>query len=168
YNWLNLSVQKRLSHGVTMLANHTWSHCIGDSFETQLGIADAVSRPGNRRANRGNCTTSDVRHVFNLSMVTQTPKFSSHALQVIAGNWQVSPILKIKSGSFFTATTGVDTALTVQANQTVNPVSGANLYVSDTTVDHWLAPAAFAFPATGTYGALAYNALSGPGPAQLD
>jgi hypothetical protein len=168
YNGLNLSVQKRLSRGFTMLANHTWSHCIGDSFETQLGIADAVSRPGNRRANRGNCTTSDVRHVFNLSMVMQSPKFSSHALQTIAGNWQLSPILKIKSGSFFTVTTGVDNALTGQANQTPNPVPGTNFYVANKTVDHWLDPAAFVSPAMGTYGSLGYNSIVGPGYVQFD
>ena len=57
YNGLILSIQKRLSKGVSINANHTWSHCISD-----LGIAATVGGPGsglvyanNRRFDRSNC-----------------------------------------------------------------------------------------------------------------
>jgi len=37
YNALFLSAQKRLSGGTTVLANYTWSHCISDEWNGQVG-----------------------------------------------------------------------------------------------------------------------------------
>ena len=113
---------------------------------------------------------SDQRQVFNLSAVLQTPKFSSRGLRLIAGNWQISPIMKIKSGTYFTVTGGVDYALNGSPNsnsQRPNQVL-ANPYAEKKTIDHWLNPAAFAPPAPGTNGNLGANNMLGPGMFQLD
>src|SRR5207249_671023 len=83
YNGLLLSVQKRMSHGVSLLANHTWSHCISDIWEYLFNNGANVAGGGNdRRSNRGNCQTGDQRHVFNLSAVLQTPRFRSGPLRL--------------------------------------------------------------------------------------
>src|SRR6185369_10780233 len=119
YNGLLLSLQKRLSKGVSVLSNYTWSHCIGDYWKTNVGGSGGSSNyPGDRRAERGNCTVSDTRQVFSLSAVVQTPKFSSRGLQAIAGNWQLSPIMKMRSGTYFSVTGGVDYALNGSPNFT--------------------------------------------------
>src|SRR5204862_146941 len=89
-------------------------------------------------------------------------------MKLIAGGWQLSPIVKIRSAQFFTVTTGVDSALTAQPNQVPNLVPGVDPYAADKTVDHWLNPAAFTAPPPGTYGTLARNSLKGPGMFQLD
>jgi hypothetical protein len=167
YNGLFLSLQKRLSRGVSALANYTWSHCIGDIFETTVGSSDTQNRPDDRRANRSNCATSDVRHVFNFSGVVQTPAFSNRALQIIARDWQISPIARIRSARFFTVTTGVDRALTALSNQTPDQVQ-ANPYPEKRTIDNWINASAFALPALGTYGTLGRNNLKGPGIFQFD
>jgi hypothetical protein len=168
YNGMFLSVQRRLSHGISALANYTWSHCISDVFEPQLGIANAVNIPGDRKKFRSNCATSDVRHVFNLSAVVETPGFANRSLRAVAGGWQFSPILKIRSAAFFSVTTGIDNAFSGQGTQIPNLVPGINPYATDKNADHWLNPLAFASPATGTYGTLGLNALKGPGTFQLD
>jgi hypothetical protein len=170
YEGLYLSAQRRFSHGVSMLANYTWSHCISDvwnDFTGNNGVSSGT--PNNRRADRGNCATSDQRQVFNLSMVAQTPRFSGRALRWLAGDWQVSPILKIKSAQFFTVVTGVDNALNGQQGTAQRPnLLLANPYTSNQSVNGWSNPLAFAAPAPGTYGNLgAYN-LKGPGVFQLD
>ncbi len=71
YNALLLTWSHRLSHGVQVQANYTWSHSISDapdanSFEQNLPITD----PTNRLRDRGNSTV-DRPHALTLSAVLQ-------------------------------------------------------------------------------------------------
>jgi len=173
YDGLLLSVQRRLSHGVSALANYTWSHCIGDFYDYQTGTANALNLPGNRRAFRSNCQSGDQRQIFNLSVVAQTPRFSNRMLRMVASDWQISPIMKIKSAQLFSVTTGVDGALTGQPTETPNLVSGVNPYVSNHGCSpapcvQWITPAAFSAPPLGSYGNLGLANMKGPGVFQFD
>ena len=174
YQGLNLSLNKRLSHGVNMLANYTWSHCISDPW-SQNPTNGGVYIPGNRRAWRSNCQGIDLRQLFQLSMVATTPKFSGKAMRLLASNWQFAPNLEVKSAQLFTVTTGSDVALTTIANQTPNLVG--NPYPANQVPGHWLVnprlhpgqdTAAFANALPGSYGNLGYNNLKGPGVFQLN
>jgi len=181
YEGLNLSAQKRVSHGLNLLANYTYSHCIGDQW-AQNPTNAGVSIPGNRRQWRGNCPGIDIRHMFQLSIVATTPKFSNRALRMIASDWQFAPSLEKKSALEFSVFAGTDAALTSVPNQPAKLLS-TNPYPQHQTVDHWLDKAAFGGACTvaqtlagqtasciplGTYGNLGYNSLKGPGVFQLD
>ena len=175
YNALYLQLQKRLSKGVTVLSNYTWSHCISDLWNGNPGNNGvSTATPGNRRNDRGNCFPNDQRQGFNLSVVAQSPTFANRALRLIASDWQVAPILKIKSAQFYTVLTGVDTALTGQGSQRATAVAGVDPYVSDRNgctnapCVAWGNPAAFTTPAAGTLGTLSNYSLKGPGVFQLD
>jgi hypothetical protein len=175
YNAVFLSVQKRLSHGTTLLANYTLSHCISDVIDSQIGSGgtSVAAVPGNRRQYRSNCQGSDQRQVFNLSAVAQSPRFSNRALRAIASDWQISPILKLKSAAFFTVLSGVDTALSGQTGETPNLNTSVSPYVTDRSCSSapcvtWLTSKAFSSAASGTYGNLGYNNLKGPGLFSLD
>ena len=63
-------------------------------------------------------------------------------------------------------TTGVDNALTGQANQRPNLV--ANAIPVEQNVDHWLLPAAFQAAPAGGYGNLGINSFTGPGALTVD
>ena len=179
YNALFLSAQKRLSGGTTVLANYTWSHCISDEWNGQVGNTGVSSvTPNNRRNDRANCSpnivTTDQRQVLNLSVVATTPKFSNRALRLLASDWQFSPIMNIKSAQQFTVLLGVDQALNGEtAQQRPNLASGVSPYPS--TAGCTPAPciqivqrAAFATPALGTLGDLSIGSMKGPGVFQLD
>jgi hypothetical protein len=176
YNGLYVQAQKRLSRGISILGNYTWSHCISDLWAGNPGNNGvSFATPFNRRNDRSHCDSggaqsTDVRHLFNTSVVAQTPKFANPILRKLGGDWQFSPILKVRSGYYFTVTTGTDTALNGQAstNQRPNLVSGVSPYAQEKNADHWLNPAAFINPAQGTLGSLGRNALQGPGMFQLD
>ena len=102
-----------------------------------------------------------------LVMIPTTPRFSNKLTRILAGGWQVAPIMEIKSAQFYTVTSGTDRALTVAPGQTPNLVN-LNPYPSQQSVNQWVNPAAFAVPALGTYGNLGYNNMKGPGVVQLN
>src|SRR5207244_4774791 len=85
YEGLNLSAQKRLSHGVSASANYTWSHCISDPYN-ENPTATGVTPPTNRRQFRSNCVGIDRRQIFGLNLVATTPKFSNRALGILGSN----------------------------------------------------------------------------------
>jgi len=170
YNGMLLSVQRRAVRGVTVSGNYTWSHCITDS-QTPLGVISATAgytNPDNRRADRGNCTTAgtDRRHLFNLSAVAETPRFSSAVLRAVGSGWRLSPIFKILSGGFLTVTTSQDRALNGVGSQRVNLLKSNPYGVK--TVNNYLNPAAFALPALGTLGNVGVGSIAGPGSWQFD
>jgi hypothetical protein len=169
YEALYLSAQKRLSQGFSVLGNYTWSHCIGDIFDTQTGAqgASVAAIPGNRDAYRGNCGTSDTRQLFNLSVVAQTPVFSNRAVRMAVTGWQISPIVRITSAQEYTVTSGVDSALSTMPGQTPN-LANLNPYPARQTVTNWVNASAFTSAAPGTYGNLGYNNMKGPGFFTLD
>jgi hypothetical protein len=168
YNGLYFSAQKALSRGVSIQTNYTWSHCISDVVDQQTTANGTNAIPGNRRAYRSNCAGSDLRHLFVLNMVAATPRFSNRILRIFASDWQVAPILQLKSAQFFTVTSGTDRALTTAVGQTGNLIAPGTEYPADQNVNGWLNRNAFGLPALGSYGTLGYNNFKGPGAIQLN
>jgi hypothetical protein len=167
YEALNLSVQKRISGGLSGQANYTWSHCISDVYADNPTAA-GVSPTYNRRQFRGNCLGIDRRQVFSSSLVATTPKFSSPGLRMAASNWQFAPILSISSAQLFTVFAGSDQALTTVGNQTPNLVDPSAVYPANQTSNNWINRAAFSAAAPGTYGNVGYNTFKGPHTVQLN
>jgi hypothetical protein len=184
YNALYLQLQKRMSKGTSVLANYTWAHCISDQWNGQPGNNGvATGTPQNRRADRSNCApnlvSSDIRHQFNLSVVAEMPTFQNKLLNILASGWQVAPIIKARSGTYFTVTSGVDYALNGQGNQRPNLVDPSKIYAENKGVDGWLnaAPLAgspagskggFGVPTAGQVGNLGIGNILGPAMFQID
>jgi hypothetical protein len=68
----------------------------------------------------------------------------------------------VLSGDFFSAGAGVDQALSGTNDQRPQQVL-PNVYAPNKNINQWLNPAAFASPATGTYGNMGPGTLQGPG-----
>ncbi|HWH58877.1 MAG TPA: carboxypeptidase regulatory-like domain-containing protein [Terriglobales bacterium] len=172
YNALLLSLQHRFTNHFTVLANYTWSHCISDPvFNSYLFSSSGppISASLDFKADRGNCPGTDITHGFNLSSVLESPRFSNRALQVIAGNWQLSQILTVYSGQAVNVVSGVDSALNGDGAGLERPDQRlSNPYCAHKGQHCWLNPAAFGVPAPGNFGNLVANSLRGPGLVQLD
>jgi hypothetical protein len=165
YNGMLLSAQRRLANNFSVLANYTLSHCIGDPATTEITGPTYVN-PNNRGADRANCD-SDRRHVVNVSFVARTPKIANRSLNMIASGWQLSGIVRRQTGNYSTVTTGVDNALTGVGNQRAIQLL-ADPYDPNPTVDHYLNPAAFRPPASGTYSSLGAFTIVNPSTLQID
>ena len=85
-------------------------------------------------------------------------------LNQLVGGWQIGSIVTWQSGLPITTAAGVDTAGTggygeIRLNTTgVSP----NLPANQRTLKRWFNPAAFALPASGTFGTAIRNSLIGP------
>jgi hypothetical protein len=174
YEGLNLSAQKRLSRTFSTSANYTWSHCISDVYSDNP-TANGNAPANNRRLFRSNCLGIDARQLFSMNVVATTPKFSNTALRILGSDWQVAPILSVKSAQLFSVYAGTDRALTtvgagqgaviVQPPDLVNP---NGIYPEHKTANNWINASAFSPAAPGTYGNLGFNSLKGPGVFQLN
>ena len=120
YHGLQLSVQKRLSHGLQIDGNYTWSHAIdsGSSWHSGLTTAngfaagDAYSTdltiPG---LDRGNATF-DIRHRLTFNYVWELPFFqkSQRRLAKVVSGWQWNGIWSFQSGAHWSPFRGGATA----------------------------------------------------------
>jgi len=172
YNALLVSAQQRLSHGVTFLANYTWSHCISEGDFTRDIAGPTFLNPYNLAMDRGDCNF-DLRHIFNASIVATSPVKGSSIWAHILGNWQLAPLLRAVSGTALPVTTGKDTSLTGinsgDSPERPNYVAGVDPYVASWGPKlQYLNPAAFYVNAPGTYGNLGRDVLRGPGNLQFD
>jgi len=177
YNGLILAAQKRLSQGVSLNANYTWSHCIGDITQASSvgGVGAGLLDPNNRRFDRGNCQTPtlagtqslDRRQNFNFTVVYQTPRFHGRMLRAAATGWVFSTSYRVLSGAYQTATTGVDRQLSGSGSQRPNQIL-PNPLCSDPRPSCWINPAAFAQPALGTLGNSGRSSIPGPGWQEVD
>jgi hypothetical protein len=160
YDALLLSAQHRAVDGLFLSGNYTLAKCVSDLVDYVManGQVDLV-KPGDPGYDRGSCGSTDQRHVVNLSAVYQVPGASAGVLGVITRDWQVSTIVAARSGARFNVLSGVDNALSGQANQRPDQVMD-DPYSKEGY--RWLNPAAFRQPAPGTYGNLATNTLVGP------
>ncbi len=163
YQGMLLTVQRRLKNNFSVLANYTLSKCMSDPATTEI-TGPTVMNPDNPDADYGYCS-SDRRHVANLSAVFQLPEWSG-AMGRMFGRWQIAPIIRRQSGNRSTVTLGTDVALTGMGGQRPNQVLD-NVY-GDGTAGNYLNRAAFAAPASGTYGTLAPFTIVNPAIFQND
>ncbi|HTR37071.1 MAG TPA: carboxypeptidase regulatory-like domain-containing protein [Bryobacteraceae bacterium] len=178
YNGLILAVQKRLSKGLLMNANYTWSHCIGD-----LSIGDSTGNAGqgltianNRRYDRSNCQSneiggtfsSDRRSIFNLTVVYQTPRFQDLWTKVFLSDWKVSGIFRYTSAYWVTPYLSSDVALTGATNNQRPLQVLQDPLCANPSPSCWINPKAFATPAPGTFSPLNRNNIPGPNFTQID
>jgi hypothetical protein len=155
---------------VMVNANYTWSHCIGDQTLGNNVVNSGNNYPhqDNRRLDRGNCS-QDRRHLFNLTAVGRTPKFSGSLMNHVASGWTLSAIYRYQSGAPMNLLSGLDQALngfnaTERPSQVLAATSATNQGQacpgSGLPCVSWLNPSAFAQPALGALGNIgAYNVV---------
>ncbi len=173
YHAMLLSVQKRLSHGVSLFANYTWSHCISDiNAGSWVGsVGGGLNKENDRRYDRGNCQTQtgtganqglDRRHIVNITAVLESPKFTNRALRMAASDWKLAPSYLYRSATYYTVTTGVDYALNGSAVERPNQIL-QNPLCDTPRPTCWINPSAFSATVPfGTFGNLGRSNVPGP------
>ncbi|MDQ1472059.1 MAG: hypothetical protein QOJ99_3539 [Bryobacterales bacterium] len=176
YNSLQLGIEKRLSHGFTVLANYTWSKSIdnvpfgADVTSPMLNAGFTMSPyiPGFKRLDIGP-SDFDFTQVLVISYVWQLPllRGSNALLRNVLGGWELTGITSAQTGPPITLFAGTDRSQTaigadhVDYNGGLGLTSGPCANLAPCVA--YLRTGSFVTPALGTYGNLAKGALRGPG-----
>ncbi len=179
YHSLQASVEKRMSHGLTILGSYTWSKSI-DDLPNGGGVADigadtVSARPWDdplrHQFDRGP-SDFDHAHRFVASYVWQLPGLSreNRMLRQVFGSWEFGGVVSAQTGRPFVVVSGANNSGTGIGQDRANFVgdpygSGACAAAKITTkpcVD-WLNPASFQANATGTFGNIGKGSIRLPG-----
>jgi hypothetical protein len=101
YNALQMTLARRITTGLTLNSQYTFSRSFGNTAGSNEARTAAV--PDNFEADRG-YNNFDVRHTFNFSALYNLPfgKGTSHDLGSVGnaflGNWEVGGIVNARSG----------------------------------------------------------------------
>ncbi|MGO8788681.1 MAG: TonB-dependent receptor [Terriglobia bacterium] len=181
YNALQVSVNTRTWHGLSLLGDYTYSKCL-DTGSDGSGAPTEALIP----ANYGVCTlnrtqASAISFDYHLPFGKGAHFLSSRPgwVDKLAGGWEATGVLTLQTGLPFTPTISNDEANTGVGSQRPNLVGvpdmvrqpGCWFYVAANSVCQALAPngtSAFLDPAQYTYGTSGRDILSANGLRELD
>ncbi|MGA2185713.1 MAG: carboxypeptidase regulatory-like domain-containing protein [Bryobacteraceae bacterium] len=164
YNALQVSVNKRASHGLAFLLSYTLSKSTDDGCSADIG-ADCNVQNVYNRAQDTQVSAFNQTNTFSASFTAQSPFGKPGAngnklVNALAGGWQFNGILQLNSGLPFTVSTSNSIPNDGGFNQERadligNPNSGGH------SVAAWFNTAAYANPAPYTFGTSKGNSLVG-------
>jgi hypothetical protein len=170
YNGLQVTAERRFSHGLAFLTAFSWSHSV-DVISTTA--ASGVQNPLCLNCDRGP-SDFDIRHSLVQSWSYELPFGQGKALGKNApgvANWLISGwkwngIWTWQSGSPFSVVTSTNTLGSGAGTQRANVVR--DWHVPNPGPDLWFDPTAFTNPALYQYGNSGRNLVVGPGTNQVD
>ncbi|WP_175529097.1 TonB-dependent receptor [Granulicella pectinivorans] len=172
YHSLQVTMQQRLSHGLTYSFNYTWAKSLDDvpyDPGDLLSYVYPIYYPNFRSLDQGR-SDFDRRHVFSASYVWKLPKLNSQAavLRALVNGWETTGIVQVQSGDALTIISTADTSDTAigqdraQFNGT-KAYGGGSCTSSSGPCRNFLNVSAFSSPAYGSFGNMGKGALTGPG-----
>jgi hypothetical protein len=109
YNSMQVTVQRRLASGVSVLANYTWSKAIDYASFGSIEGNQTGPDPFNVRNNRGPADF-DLTHRVVISGIWELPKLENWnpVAKWVLGGWQQNAIISAQTGPPITIVSGAD------------------------------------------------------------
>jgi len=173
YNSLQTRLERRFTHGFSLLVTYTYSHAEDDASNANLG---SQNNDGFRwfkfpNLDKGNASF-DVRHRFTASYMYELPFGRGKALlgdargtlEQVVGGWQVAGITTISSGNWFTPTDSNGNFANSDPfeGQLPNVVADPN-HSRHCKPGTFFNTCAFVDPPFGSFGDAGRNSVLGPG-----
>jgi hypothetical protein len=171
YTALQITADKRFSHGVSVLLGYAWSHAL-DNVPLEFGGGALGPSPQDSRNLSAEYSNSaiDMRHRLTLSYLWALPfgkgkPFLNYGgfVNQIVGGWQLNGILTVQSGLWFSPVLQTSTT-----NGTASRPNRVGTISYPKTLNQWFNPTAFGTPAPYTYGNAGRDTLLGPGRTNWD
>ena len=175
FNALQAQIHRRFKNGLMLQSNYMWAHGITDA---SIGAGESVSFQNmSCRACDRSSTNIDVRHYFTTNAIYELPfgkgkPFAQSGLAAaVLGGWELAGIATARTGLPINITISRKTSALLDGNnsgQRPNYVAGQDIYAASQNTTDWFNPAAFAAPASGTWGNLGRYIANGPGAVEFD
>jgi hypothetical protein len=169
YHSLQSRLEKRFTHGFSVLVTYTYSHAQDNASNANLGSQnnDGFRWFKHPEWEKGNASF-DVRHRFTASYIYELPfgkgkaflGGASGAMQQVVGGWQVAGITTVSSGNWFTPQ---DSAGFSNSDGLQMPDVVANPNAKHCQPGTFFNTCAFVDPALGSFGNAGRNSILGPG-----
>jgi hypothetical protein len=175
YNALQIDVSRRLSRGLELRGNYTWSKNL-DMNSALTGAqssneAQMIMDRNNLRRDWGR-SGLNVAAQASMSGSYQLPfgRNTRGLTERLLGDWQLNGIVTLLSGFPFTPQVGSsrsgDGDTRNPDRPSLNPAFTGSVVTGNP--NQWFNPAAFLLPAPGTWGNLGRGIYNGPGLAEVD
>jgi hypothetical protein len=172
YHGLVLSLDRRFSRGVSVLASYTWSKNLDNSEQVNSANSPAVNNPYNPLGSRG-LAEADRPHALVISYVWEMPRLVNFnpILRHVLGGWQNNGIVSLYSGLPFSVISGIDNSLSGvgsdRADLVGNPALDSGRSKGE-KIARYFNTSAFVENPIGTFGTSGRNILRGPGNVTID
>ena len=165
YHSLQVSVNRRMSHGIQYGASYTWSKALGVASTDGSTVSPYFDM---RHRNYGPLSY-DVPQMLIVNYTWDLPsagkKLNNRVVGAVLDNWQISGITAAMSGTPFTpgfsTSDGADISGSTEG-ATIQVVGNPNLPSGQRTFSNNFNTAAFARPAKGTFGNVGTNIMRNP------
>jgi hypothetical protein len=163
YHSLQITLNKRISQGFTILSSYTWAKHLDN--ESPIDGVD-ISR---EKA----VSSNNIAHRWVASYIWELPKLRNRhaALRGVLGGWETNGIVSLESGLRFNVTSGRDnsgTGINSDRPDLVGDPKLAGGRSRDDTIDRYFNVDAFRQNVPGTFGTAGRNLLAGPGEMVVD
>lgn len=168
YNALQLTFEKRFSHGVQFTSNLTYSKNIDSNSWNSTAWVGSVGDPFDLSWNRG-LSDLNVPYIFSNQGVYRLPSLSQHGKFVseVLGAWEVSGLFQLQAGPDFSIVGGYgnNNSLSYEGGDRAD-LTGQSFSEHQGSKSQWLQqyfnPAAFRANAPGTFGNSPRNVFRAP------
>jgi hypothetical protein len=172
YQSLQVSIDKRMSHGFQIQSNFTWSKTIDTASNGDIslgGTYPGVTNPFDLRYNRG-ISDLNVPLISVTNFIYTSPRLQgwNPILRNILGTWEISSIYTMESGKPFgiSGGNGDNNSGSIQYHDRADIVPGVSPTVHSggrlNWLNHYVNSAAFQPNAAGTFGNSARNLFRAP------
>jgi hypothetical protein len=176
YNSMQLSIEQRMRHGLTLLLNYTWSNALNNlpwnQAATSIGANNSYAMPYTV-ANYKNLDYGPAdfnhRNVTSLSYVYAAPMFLHEApgvVRYIVNHWETSGLFQYRSGDpltiFSSQSNNSGTGQSRDRAVQTGAAYGGSACTSSVNCKSYLNPASFTNNPAGTFGTVVKGSYLGP------
>lgn len=167
-NYHSFQTQLRVTRikNITAVANYTF----GKAIDNGSNVRNTLPTNSYDLTMERGPANFDIAHIFTAYATYDVPTYGSR-LPLLTKGWQVNGLFTAHTGEPFDVLAGTNVSGSADSRDRVDivgdPFAGVTQPTSGTAV-RWFNPAAFAKPASGTFGNIGRDALRGPGFGSVD